>query len=701
MKKTSVHKVALIGNPNSGKSSLFNQLTGLNQRIGNFPGVTVDKKTGYFAYQNIDFEITDLPGTYSMYPSALDEQVVIDVLLNKAHINHPETIIYIVDATNLERHLLLLSQLIDLQIPIVVAVNMTDLALKKGINVNIEKLSTIFNVPFIAINARNAVGINLLKDTLVATLSTESKAKSIYQLSTKEEQIASTLTIDDDNSYYKLMLLHHYKKIKFLDTNIKNRIEQHLSNNSFDSLDIQLEEILSRYNQLTPIAQQSIDISLPKSNKLTYKIDSILTHPIIGPILFFLLMLFTFQAIFNWSSYPMDFIDEKMLQLSNFFKTNLSDNFFTSLLTDGIIPGITGVIIFVPQIFILFLLITILEEVGYMARAVFLFDRLMQRFGLNGRSIVALISGGACAIPAIMSTRTINNWKERLITIMVTPLISCSARIPVFAILIAFVIPKGSWLGFNTQALFFMLLYVLGILSALIAAFVFSKILKSSQTSYLMMELPSYKVPYWKNVIQVLLQKLSSFVFGAGKIIFLVSIILWFLASFSTKKGNSTLATYSEQVMQNQTKSKKEKDLMISAKQLEVSFAGKIGKAIEPVIKPLGYDWKIGIALITSFAAREVFVGSIATLYSIEQDASDATIREKLSKAKHQDTQQPVFTVASALSLLLFYLFAMQCMSTLAIVRKETQSWKWPIIQFTYMTVLAYGAAFLAYQVFK
>jgi ferrous iron transport protein B len=411
-------------------------------------------------------------------------------------------------------------------------------------------------------------------------------------------------------------------------------------------------------------------------------------------------MLFVFQAIFSFSKIPMEFIESTFDQLKGLVQLNLPDTWWASLLTDGILSGMSGILIFVPQIAILFLLLSILEELGYMARAVYMFDHVMQRFGLNGRSIVALISGGACAIPAIMATRTIENQKERLITILVTPFISCSARLPVYSVLVGFVVPPIVVGGiFSAQALVFMALYLIGIFTALGSAYLLKKIIKLNDYSTLMIELPEYRKPSIKNMLLNLREKVASFVFGAGKMIMIISVILWVLANFAPGDLKETTSAQATQYAQNQQLDEQETADLIAAKQIEVSYAGQLGKFIEPAIRPLGFDWKIGIALITSFAAREVFVGTMSTIYSIgSADGDNTTIREKMAKEINPNTGKPMFTVPVALSLLLFYVFALQCMSTIAIVKRETQSWKYALFQFLFMGGLAYLSSFLVYQ---
>lgn len=697
-------QIVLVGNPNSGKSSVFNQLTGLRQHVGNFPGVTVERKTGTCKLEGRETGVVDLPGTYSLYPTSLDERVVLNVLLDQGNASYPDAVVYVADATHLERHMLLLTQILDLGFRAVLALNMNDLAERQGITCDTALLSEQLGIPVVRVNGRTGSGTAELKQAIAEQLAAKIPDRAAFYPFTEPETLVSanvSSLLPGTDPYRALLIAHHNKKLPFLDAAQRASIDTIIRDSGFQSLSCQLDEIMRRYNRFTPIVGRVLKRTLTQTATLTAKIDAVLTNRFIGPLIFLALMVFIFQAIFAWSVIPMDWIDGQFANLSAWLHEQLPDNLFNRLLTEGLIPGISGILVFVPQITLLFFLITLLDELGYMARVVYLFDRLMQQFGLNGRSIVSLISGGACAIPAIMSTRTISNWKERLVTILVTPLISCSARIPVFAVLIGFVVPNERVWGFNLQGLVFMGLYLTGVVAALVSAFVFNKILKTEDSSFLMLELPEYRMPHWKNVFYTLYEKVSSFVFGAGKIILIVSLILWFMASFGPPgkmKEAEQVAIIESSLLQH---TPEQTELHSASKKLESSFAGYTGRLIEPLIRPLGFDWKIGIALITSFAAREVFVGTISTLYSIGKSEKSQTIKAKLSKEINPETGQPVFTLAVSLSLLLFYLFAMQCISTLATVYRETRSWKWPAIQFLYMSTLAYTASFVAYHLFR
>jgi ferrous iron transport protein B len=696
-------KIALLGNPNSGKSSLFNQLTGLNQKIGNFPGVTVDKRSGTCLLPSgVVAEIMDLPGIYSIYPRSLDEQIVAEVLLDHHNASTPDKIVVIADATNLKRGLLLLTQIIDIGLPTILALNMMDLVAKAGISYDFKKLSTKLGVPVVPINARNGIGLEELKKQLSSPLSApEHTTFKIW-----EEAKAPVKELRDkiglDNDYEAYQFLEQPKSLKFLSAENQAVVQEIRTAYNFFPGKFQGAETIQRYS----IIQDLLGVVTLKSADLSWKnysnkLDRILTHKVWGYLIFFGVLFLIFQSIFAWATVPMDFIDAQFGNLSSYLHSVLPEGPISSLIADGIIPGIGGIIIFVPQIAILFAFIAMLEESGYMARVVFLMDKIMRKFGLNGKSVVPLMSGVACAIPAIMATRTIDNWKERTITILITPLMSCSARLPVFTILIALIVPNQRALGFfNLQGLALMGLYLLGFLAALGSAWVMKLLIRVNERSYLLMELPTYRVPKWSNVGLTIVEKTKAFVLEAGKVIMAISIILWVLASYGP---GDKLANARENVLndsQHLRLTEQGLEDRIASYKLEHSYAGIIGKAIEPVIKPLGYDWKIGIALITSFAAREVFVGTMATIYSIGSvgDEDNATIKTRLREEINPETGGPRFTPAVGFSLLIFYTFAMQCMSTIAVVYRETKGWKWPVIQLTYMTALAYLSAFAVYQ---
>ncbi len=685
--KPDLKLVVLAGNPNSGKSTLFNQLTGLNQHIGNYPGVTVDKKTGTF-HLTADQEVTllDLPGAYSMYPSSKDERVALHQFLSEKR--QPDLIVYVADVSQLEKQILFLTQLKDLGYPVILVLNMVDMP---GITIHTDQLEKHFKIPVVPISGKTGMGIMALKLQIVNLLKQPIEADEVYyKLSTEEKELTEYFgdRIPFKAPYGKLLTIHHAGWLKHIDEELKSEIKEKTHSARFNSIQAQISETLSRYSRFTPVIRSALHLDEGGAGmKMTDRIDKWVMHPVLGSVLFFLLMLLVFQAIFAWSTGPMDFIEYSMGQFAVGIRSVLAPGWVTDLICDGLLAGLTGIIVFVPQIAILFLFIGILEEIGYMARAVSMFDVMLRKLGLNGRSIVALVSGGACAIPAIMSTRNISNWKERIITIMVTPFISCSARIPIYAILIGFAVPQDRILGFEQQGLALMALYGLGIFAALGAAFILKLIIKSNDRSYLMMELPIYRPPVAKNLFFLVFEKTKSFVVGAGKIILMISLVLWFLASYGPTPSNENLSA--EEIHAAPI------DEGIA---IEDSYAGILGKWIEPVIKPIGFDWKIGIAVICSFAAREVFVGTMATIYSIDDDSDFTSIRTQMAEDRDPKTGALIYSRATTWSLLIFYAFAMQCMSTLAIVKRETKSWKWPIIQFVMMTAIAYLSSFLVFQ---
>jgi ferrous iron transport protein B len=695
-------KIALVGNPNSGKSSLFNHLTGLNQKIGNFPGVTVEKRSGQSTLpEGTVSEIIDLPGIYSIYPRSLDERIVSEILLNHKSPNCPDKIVVIADATNLKRGLLLLTQVIDVGLPTVLALNMMDLVARAGISYDINALASHLGIPVVPINARNGTGLEDLKNVLANPL--EVPTKNVFKVydeaSTAVKDLRNKLHIDSDYESYQL--LQQPDALGFLTPDQKQIIQEVSTQHNFFPGKFQGAETIQRYSFIQDLLDK---VTLKNSGgswkQYNSKLDRILTHKVWGYAIFFAVLFLIFQSIFAWATVPMDFIDGLFADISNYLTKMLPAGPLSSLVTEGIIPGIGGIVIFIPQIAILFACIAVLEGTGYMARVVFLMDKIMRQFGLSGKSVVPLMSGVACAIPAIMATRTIDNWKERTITIFVTPLMSCSARLPVFTILIALIVPDQLLFGFfNLQGLALMGLYLLGFASALISAMVMKLLIQVKERSYLIMELPAYRWPKWSNVGYTIVEKTKAFVFEAGKIILAISIVLWVLASYGPGDKMEKAREYVLEESANLRLTEQGMEDRVAAYKLEHSYAGIIGKGIEPVIRPLGFDWKIGIALITSFAAREVFVGTMATIYSIGSNEDQTTIKIRMKEEINPETGGPRFTPAVGFSLLVFYTFAMQCMSTIAVVYRETKGWKWPLIQLAYMSILAYVSAFVVFQI--
>ncbi|GAB2763069.1 ferrous iron transport protein B [Salinimicrobium soli] len=693
--------VALIGNPNTGKTSVFNQLTGLNQQVGNYPGITVEKKEGICKLpRNVKAHILDLPGTYSLNASSLDENVVIELLLNKNDKDYPDVAVVVSDVENLKRNLLLFTQIKDLEIPTILVINMADRMSRKGISLDIPELEKELKTRIALVSARKKTGIDELKNLILnyRHISTEPCLNASIMDPTYFDRLRNAFP---NQSLYKLWL------VITQDVNFGNVNRKSLDNTKdFHTKDestlkrMQQKETILRYQFINGVLKKAMTIDVNAAKGLRATFDKILTHKVFGYIIFFSILLLIFQAIYDWSSYPMDFIDDMFVVFSEITKQTLPPGAFTDLIAEGIIPGLGGIVIFIPQIAFLFLFISILEESGYMSRVVFLMDRSMRRFGLSGKSVVPLVSGTACAIPAVMASRNIEDWKERLITILVVPFTTCSARLPVYLIIIALVIPEKSYFGFNLQGLTLMLLYLLGFGMAIFSAWVLHKILKIKSKSYFVIEMPNYKMPMIKNVAINVVEKTKSFVVGAGKIILAISIILWVLASYGPGENFDNAEQIVKKEYSENTISQSELDNKIASYKLQHSYIGNIGQAIEPVVAPLGYDWKIGIAIVSSFAAREVFVGTLATIYSVGSDEEE-TIKARMSSETNVILGGPLFTFASGVSLLLFYAFAMQCMSTLAIVKRETNTWKWPLYQLFTMTTIAYIAALVAFQVLK
>lgn len=736
--------VALIGNPNTGKSSVFNELTGLHQKVGNYPGITVEKREGICKLPGgLKAHIIDLPGTYSLNSTSLDESVVVELLLNKKNKDHPDVAILISDVENLKRNLLLFTQIKDLCIPVILVINMADRMRRKGIRIDIEKLEAKLDTKIALISARKQEGISTVKEHIANYKTLPNKA-IVHASKIAPDYFARLQKAFPNEDLYKLWL------VITQDTNFSPlQKSPPLQGITFETLSpselkrLQQKETIVRYQFINDALKETYVVDRDAARGLRASLDRILTHRVFGYVIFFGLLMLIFQAIFDWSTYPMDWIDIQFASMAQWVKDTLPPGVFTNLIAEGIIAGIAGIVIFIPQIAFLFLFIAVLEESGYMSRVVFLMDRLMRPFGLSGKSVVPLISGAACAIPAVMATRNITNWKERLITILVTPFVTCSARLPVYLIIIALIIPEGSVLGFSYQAFTLMTLYFLGFGTAIGSAKILHHILKLPNRTFFVMEMPAYRIPNLKNVIFTMVEKTKSFIYGAGKIILAVSIVLWFLGSngysedfqnadaivearieekgFSlqsqnyiasnievykqTKPVNAVLRDHGPFLKQyrdslDQLQDRLESSALqqeVASYKLEHSYIGHLGKAIEPMVQPMGYDWKIAIAILTSFAAREVFVSTLATIYSVGS-AEEETIKNRMASEVNEERKEPLFNLASGISLLLFYAFAMQCMSTLAIVKRETNSWKWPLLQLGVMTIFAYLVALLAYQ---
>jgi len=677
------HWVALVGNPNCGKTAIFNLLTGLNQKVSNYPGITVEKKEGtVYAQGDKTFNLLDLPGTYSLSAESFDEQIVSDQVLSWAKgENPPAVIVSVVDASNLSRNLYLTTQLLDLDIPTIVVLNMMD-QLKDSSQIEIQKLKKELGVSAVVpISAKMNWGLDALKSAI---------QKSLVNLAQTNHQ--SQWINQDISDQIKLLIEPDFSSSKFAAAHALRRISRNESLNGEDShieairnsilelgYNTDTLEATLRYkwiDGILPFVQPKIRTKIQKETP-SERWDKILTHPWMGPAIFMAILYFIFQSIFTWASTPMDWIQAGIDNISIFVLSNMSPGMLRDILVEGIIGGVGAIVIFLPQILILSFFLTVLEDTGYMARVAFMLDKSMTKMGLHGKSILPLMSAYACAIPGIMSTRTIDSWKERLVTILILPLMSCSARLPVYTLLISAFIPPITVGGyFNLQGLTLVVMYFLGTVTALIMAKIFSRFIKEKSSSSFVMELPPYRVPITRSVIRQVFIRGKLFLVNAGKIIMAISILLWFLASFP--KVDSSLTDVNP---------------------IHHSYAGKIGHAMEPVIRPLGFDWKIGIGLLTSFAAREVMVSTMATIYNVE-DRGDETVnlREAMRNDVDEKTGVPVYTPLIALALMVFYVFAAQCMATFAIVRQETNSWKWPLFMIAYLTILAYAGAFIVYR---
>jgi len=695
-----------VGNPNSGKSSIFNALTGLHQQVGNFPGVTVDKKTGTLQLPDAsNTTLIDLPGTYSLYPRRADEWVAYKVLMGTDESVTTDAVLLVADASNLKRNLLFCSQIIDLQIPVVMALTMNDIASSKGIKIDIAGLEKELGIPIVAVNPRKNKGITELKKALQQlTLNTnagnDKKFIDVKKLAPNAIDGVHKITPGLSGDYAAIHYLINHENFP-LPKEMQTQIDALVVTHQFNSTKTQAEEILQRYSQIRDVMRKYVVEPGPLEKKIfSDKLDNILLHRVWGYVILLAVLFILFQSVYWLASFPMDGIEWAFAKGGSSLSAWLPEAWWSNLIVNGLVAGLSGILVFVPQIMILFGLITILEDSGYMARISFLSDRLMRKVGLNGKSVMPMVSGFACAVPAIMSARNIENKKERLLTILVTPLMSCSARLPVFTILISLVVDNKYYFGFlSLQGLVMMGLYLLGIVMALLVSYILKWFISIQEKSFFILELPMYRAPRWKNVGITMIEKAKIFVTDAGKVIMIISLLLWFLSSYGPGDQIANTTKKYEALSRVLPAKKDSLDKQFAAEKLQHSYAGILGKAIEPAIKPLGYDWKIGIALITSFAAREVFVGTMATLYSVE-DSEDSSLRQKLAAARHPDGTK-VYTLAAGLSLMIFYLLAMQCMSTLAVVKRETKSWKWPAFQLVYMTALAYGMSWLTYVLFS
>lgn len=698
-------KIALVGNPNCGKSSLFNSLTGLRQKVGNFPGVTVDRKIGHFNHKDGQLvQLIDLPGTYSLYPTAEDEKVATKVLVNKQDPDHPDLVILVADATNLRRSLLLCTQVMDVGLPVVLALNMADLLQKEGKTLKAEILSKELKIPVVSISALHGTGITDLQKAIAEIPPIPEKPFFNVPASFDNYLIPVSKKLDTNSRYLSWLLILRPENFSWLDSDPIFSSSQEAQIDQPDEL--VTNEMALRYDRINEIITLVESTADETKQSASDRLDRVLLHPFWGYIIFIGLLSLIFQSIFAWASIPMDWIDAGFSISADAMREFLPAGWLSELFIDGIWAGLSGIVIFVPQIAMLFFFISLLEDSGYMSRVVFLMDRIVKPFGFSGKSVIPLIGGMACAVPSIMMARNIPSRTERLITIMVTPLMSCSARIPVYVLLISMFVPEDYLLGFiSLQGLFMTGMYFLGFFMALIVAWVIKTVSRFSSTGNFVTDLPIYRFPRWNNTLLTMYHKCKTFVFEAGKVIMVISILLWVLKTYGPVEEMQQIETKFSQQIENTTDEEQIAALEteMASEKLRASFVGKIGKIIEPTIRPLGFDWKIGISLVTSFAAREVFVGTMATLYSAGEDEAEDVegkfggLRARMQAERNPETGEPIYTTAVAFSLLLFYAFAMQCMSTLAVTKKETGSWKMTILMLFYMTGLAYGASFLAY----
>ena len=673
-----VKHILLVGNPNVGKSTIFNLLCNKNQKTGNYAGVTVASHQGTYIHQGEEVEIVDLPGSYSIYPTSEDEAIFTKYLIEEQE--KYSGVIYIADALNLKRSLLLFQQIKDLGIPVLVVLNQMDLAEKRGLLIDSKKLETLIGNRILETNAKANIGIEEIRNAIRNNEFSVSD-KAFFDIPSENLGLVFKISrqINETNFYKVWTLIAADTYLGKLES-VKTQLNQE-DRKCMVPKRLQVQETIRRYQQIDGYMSQIISKKPQFKELLTEKLDKVLVHPILGYLVFALILLMIFQSVFLIAEYPMNWIDGSFAWLSQFTKTHLPEGPINSLLSDGIIPGIGGIVIFAPQIGILLYFLYLLEDSGYMARVIFLMDRFLRPFGLNGKSIVPLVSGTACAIPAIMSTRNIENVKERLITILITPFMTCSARLPVYSIIIALIFSDETIWGIQYKALALFAMYFLGFVTALISAFILKYFIKNKGKTFLVMDLPAYKMPLWTYDFKLVLGKVWEFITGAGKIILAVSVILWVLSYFGPKDEKQLFQVQSEVKLEN-------------------SYLAKIGRQMEPAIAPLGYDWKMGVGILSSFAAREVFVGTMSTLYSLDDEAEEQTVIEKM-KADVKPNGEKVFNFATGISILIFYAFAMQCISTIAVVYRETKSWKWTAIQLVFMSGLAYFVSMIAYQILK
>ena len=719
--KTSAPYVVLTGNPNSGKTTVFNALTGLRAKVGNYAGVTVERKEGRLLHAPTEIKVIDLPGTYSLSPQSLDEQISRDVLLNRlAELPAPSLVVVVVDASNLQRNLYYATQVVELGYPTLIALNMVDVAEDNGHEINAEKLTASLGVPALPVVASSGRGMPELRQKIISTLADKTietvtaPPKQFYILPVafvKEAAIIAALL----NAHFRerrrqaaaeaLLILSNEKALASSLEHYPAPIQQAVdaARRRLDAAGVEWRSaaIEARYASVTAISNEAVTETRQEQETFSDKLDRVLTHKVWGTLIFVAVMALMFQSIFTFAQLPMRLLQDGIDVVGGMVGHAIPRGDLNSLLVDGVIAGVGSVVAFLPQILLLFMFIGLLEDTGYMARAAFLMDRLMSKVGLHGKSFIPMLSSFACAIPGIMATRTIESPKDRLVTILVAPLMSCSARLPVYTLLIGACIPDIRILGFLKLAGLTMLaMYLLGIIVALLMAWLFKKTLLKGETPMLIMELPPYKRPLARVVLRHMWDRSKLFLTRAGTVILGINILLWFMAVYPRSAEVHRQFEVRRAAAAGDTNLLASIDNEEQGEKLRYSFAGRMGRAIEPVIKPLGFDWKMGIGIVTSFAAREVFVSTMATVYNVgnsESESSVANLQKTLREQKHADGT-PVYTALTAVTLMVFYVFALQCVSTVAIVRRETNSWKWPIFQWVYMGVLAWGLAFITWH---
>lgn len=682
------YRCLLVGNANAGKTSIFNRLTGLSQKTGNFPGITVGIATGEIKLKDKQLEIIDLPGSFSLNANSEDKKTLTRFLINR---RESDKIIFVLDAMLLERSLQFLFQIMDLGAPILLVITMKDILEKKNLSIQVDALKRELGIETLLVNAKSGSGIQELKELISQEYNFKTPSRLWTWDDKRENFLNSLLTrIETDNHHYLSFVLSNALKrisgeklqkelpgLEEFKPEIQSFIEKELEASGLKYK--YQEEVIHKSFRIKSIIGKVLTGNMENQKSFSSKFDKIILHPVFGMITFFGIMAFVFQSLFSWSEIPMQIIESSIDSLANYFQARLPVGPFNGLVTKGIIGGVGSVLVFIPQIALLFFFIGIMEESGYLSRVAFIMDKFMGRFGLSGKSFIPLLSSAACAVPAIMSTRTIENKSDKMATILISPLITCSARYPVYILIIGAIFPKKNLLGiFSLQALVLFGLFILGMVTALLFALLFKKTFFRHDSSYFLIELPTYKIPSLKNLFLSVYQNVKAFIENSGTIILYASILLWFLAYYPV-----AAPTEKQQI----------------PTEISKSYAAQLGKFIEPAIRPLGFDWKIGVGIISSFAAREVMVSTLAIIYGVEGDETSEDLKTSIQDDVNRDTGKKTWSLLTAISLLLFFAYASQCMSTLAVVRQETKSYFWPSFLFMYMTILAYLSSLAVYQI--